>query len=137
MNSTAPLGVSEPRIDAGQVGRFADLLFRYADDDTFASLRAFVEGHQDVYRIDSVLLHGDLAPLVERAIAIAEAAATAPMPVVFCPPIATFDNAHHAREADLANGLALSVECDHGAATARRLLEQLLGPATVVVASGG
>ena len=39
--------------------------------------------------------------------------------------------------ADLANGLALSVECDRQPGEARRTLETLLGPATLVVESGG
>jgi hypothetical protein len=55
---------------------------------------------------------------------------------VFCPPIATFST-QRAREVDLANGLALSVECDTHPSTARSHLESVLGPATVVVASGG
>jgi hypothetical protein len=42
-----------------------------------------------------------------------------------------------ARKIDLANGLALSVECDAHPEAAREQLERLLGPATVVVASGG
>ena len=38
---------------------------------------------------------------------------------------------------DLAEGLVLSTECDKAAAAARTKLEALLGPATVVAASGG
>ncbi|MBI3441833.1 MAG: hypothetical protein HY052_08565 [Proteobacteria bacterium] len=57
--------------------------------------------------------------------------------MVFCPPIATFSDSKKADEKSLVNGLALSVECDQHAAVAREKLEALLGPATVVVASGG
>ena len=56
---------------------------------------------------------------------------------VFCPPLATFDDPQKASEQHLVNGLALSVECDSAAYAAREKLEELLGPATFVVASGG
>ena len=51
--------------------------------------------------------------------------------------MATFANKDHAREIDIVEGLALSVECDQNPDPARQQLEQLLGPATVVVRSGG
>src|SRR5262249_22593195 len=53
------------------------------------------------------------------------------------PPVATLNNAVTATEKDIANGIALSVECDQAPSKARELLEQLLGRATAVVASGG
>jgi hypothetical protein len=56
---------------------------------------------------------------------------------VFCPPLATFNNAKHAREKDLVEGLALSVELDQHPSEACSTLQKLLGPATVVVRSGG
>jgi hypothetical protein len=64
-------------------------------------------------------------------------AANAPKKVVFCPPIATFKVKDSAADADIRQGLALSVECDAHPKIAREKLELLLGPATVVVASGG
>jgi hypothetical protein len=48
-----------------------------------------------------------------------------------------FTNKDHAREQDIALGLAISVECDSHAQEARAKLEQTLGPATLVVRSGG
>ena len=42
-----------------------------------------------------------------------------------------------ARERDLVEAYTLSVECDHRPAEARKVLELVLGPATVVVESGG
>jgi hypothetical protein len=56
---------------------------------------------------------------------------------VFCPPIATFKTKDRASEADVHQALALSVECDAQPREARERLEALLGPATVVVTSGG
>ena len=78
---------------------------------------------------------------LERLVAAATARATGcaqhPRPVVFCPPVATFAEGAQAREQDLFNGLALSVECDVAPDQARARLEGLLGPATLVVRSGG
>ena len=76
------------------------------------------------------------------AVDIARRAANAKKLIVFSPPIAVLDDgagerAWQARQIDLLLGLALSVECDQNPQVAREKLEQLLGPATVVVASGG
>ena len=76
-------------------------------------------------------------PLIEATIRQAQLAADLAKPCVFAPPISTFSNPKKAREIDLANGLALSVEIDRDAARARQRLEFLIGPATAVVASGG
>jgi hypothetical protein len=57
--------------------------------------------------------------------------------VTFCPPVATFKDRRTASERNIANGLALLVECDQNAEAARGKLEWALGPATVVVESGG
>lgn len=121
---------------------FLDALFRYADEGTYVSWRAFRDDTKDappVFIESSQIGDGpeQLAPIADLAAAYASRAAQFPQPAVFCPPIATFNDPKRAREVDLANGLALSVECDTHPAHARQLLEQLLGPATVVVASGG
>ena len=64
--------------------------------------------------------------------------ANASRPGVFAPPVATFREQFRARAIDLANGLAISVDLDQGDTAALRVkLEDLLGPCTVVVASGG
>lgn len=129
--------------DAEALAQFCGALFRYADTGTFASLRAFRDNQQGPpYQIAVSQIGDDLAPLVKEAVALAALAAATPFPVVFCPPVATFKapeagEEHKADEANLANGLTLSVECDEAAEAARAQLEALLGPATVVVASGG
>src|SRR4029077_18329184 len=63
-------------------------------------------------------------------------AANAKVKVVFCPPVATFSGRNAKRE-NVVDGVALSVELDAHPQAPRRHLEELLGPATVVVASGG
>lgn len=134
-SNTAP---HQLQADRGELQRFTDALFRYADEGTFVSLRAFYEGRDEPFRITPVKLNGaGLAPLVSAADSLATQCANAPEPIVFCPPVATFADSKRARETDLVNGLALSVECDQNPAKARRKLEALLGPATIVLASGG
>jgi hypothetical protein len=132
MNATAPLSA-----DTDQIQRFVDALFRYADEGGFASLRAFYDDANEVYDIRAHRLTADTQRLVAAAAAFATEAARVDRPVVFAPPIATFSSSYGAAEADLQNGLCLSVECDKRPGDARRKLEALLGPATIVVASGG
>jgi hypothetical protein len=75
--------------------------------------------------------------IVDNAEIDARRAAQHSEAVVFCPPVAVFKTKDKAREQDIASGLALSVEYDDHPQQARAQLEQLLGPATVVVNSGG
>src|SRR6185295_15747722 len=82
----------------------------------------------------------DLDPVVESAVRQAEHAARHQTPLLFASPIAGFANPEEpwrARAQDLAEGYTLSVDCDRRPDEARQKLEDLLGPATVVVASGG
>jgi hypothetical protein len=128
------------KADGPSISHFVDALFRYADEHTFASIRAFPDnGRKDETPVVKlgVPLTGGTWRLVRDAMRHADECANRPEPVVFCPPVATFSSPERAREVDLANGLALSVECDRAPAAARARLEALLGPATVVAASGG
>ena len=74
--------------------------------------------------------------LVDEAYNEAARAARASQKVVFCPPVATFSGTD-AKRVNVVDGVALSVELDAHPQAARSRLEELLGPATVVVASGG
>jgi len=133
----APLA-SPLAADRETLARFVNAMFRYADRGTFASLRGFPDGRSGPpIVIAPHELTGDLVVLIEDAVHAANTCAQHLQPAVFCPPVATFANRHHARETDLANGLALSVECDTAPNAARVRLESLLGAATVIVASGG
>jgi hypothetical protein len=126
-------------VDAEQLGQFVDALFRYAPEQTWISLRAFRDDIDDAppVTIRGIQVNGDLSRITEAAITEAKYSAEYKHPAVFCPPIATFSNSEKASEAALACGLALSVELDANAEQSRKRLEFLLGPATVVVASGG
>jgi hypothetical protein len=127
----------EPNRD--QIKAFVETLFRHANDGGFVSLRTFHEGGAKILRDSAVPIvneHG-LGLLTEVAEDDARRAANEPRPAVFCPPIATFVAKKTAKEKDIFEGLALTVECDKNPIAARGLLEQILGPATIVVQSGG
>ena len=124
--------------DRAQLESFVKTLFKYAGSDGFVSMRAFFDNGNKMFRISPTSLNGGLGFVVDVAEDDARRAAnSAKGGVVFCPPIAVFANKDRAREQDLLRGLVLSVECDERPQEARDKLEQLLGPATVVVASGG
>lgn len=124
-------------VDAAQLVAFFDATCRYADAGTFLSLRAFYDDASEVFAVSGHQVPEDLTLLHPQITAMASRAALAGRPVVFAPPLATFSSLKNATEADLANGLCLSVELDQTPTAARLKLESLLGPATVVVSSGG
>lgn len=126
--------------DGAEIQRFVASLFRYADEGTFVSLRGFdqVDSKRPIKLNQPVAINGDLSKVADVATTAAEELANEPRAYVFAPPICTFTNPSHARLADLANGLAISVEIDEGdTAAARQKLEFLLGQATLIIASGG
>lgn len=123
--------------DAATLAAFVDATFRYAEPGSFASLRAFRDDANKVFRITPHCIGETLDDLTAAAVHEAALAAASAVPVTFAPPVATFADAGKATEVELANGLALTVECDATPAAARARLEALLGPATVIVASGG
>jgi putative DNA primase/helicase len=121
-----------------QINAFVRVVFKHATVGKFISLRAFVDDSSNRrFAITPHKLNGNLDTLVDQAYRLAELAACASDKVVFCPPVATFTSSKQAKEADLAEGLVLSIECDAQPQAARKKLEKLLGPPTLVVASGG
>lgn len=126
-------------VDRCEIERFFDALFLYAPTDGYVSFRGFDQFGRGVppIVIKAGRINGSplsLAPLAEQ---VAQTCADAATPAVFAPPICVFSNPKRARTVDLAAGLVLSVDvddCDPDAAG--EVLEALLGPATVVVASG-
>jgi hypothetical protein len=129
-------GVLEP--DRDQLEMFGDALLRHVSNSGYVSVRAFYEDASGKsFRISPASLKGGLKFLFDVLEDDARRAAQSPKPVVFCPPLCTFVNKEHAREQDILEGFALSVECDNHPQEARQKLEALLGPATVVVTSGG
>jgi hypothetical protein len=131
--------ILEPNRD--QIEIFVEGLFRHCDCNGTVgviSLRAFYEnGDKSSFRITNVALKGGLRFLMEAAEDDARRAANDPKPVVFCPPVATFAPTGKAREQDLLEAPALSVELDQHPRASLEGLERLLGFATLVVRSGG
>ena len=126
--------------DRHEIEQFYNLLFRYADNDTFLSLRIFdqFDRTKPALHIEGIKLSGNADTIIAAASRVATRAATATEPSVFAPPLATFATVARARGEDVSNGLTLSVELDQGdIAAARRRLEGLLGQATLVMESGG
>jgi hypothetical protein len=124
--------------DRDQLEIFIDALFRHAAPQGYVSVRSFYEdGGASPFRITPTILTGGLKFLADVAEDDARRAANDPKRVVFCPPIATFVGKDRAGEKDIAEGLALSVECDQQPEAARTTLESMIGPATVVIRSGG
>ena len=129
-------GASLP-IDAQQLARFLDATCRHAEPGTYLSARAFYDDKSQVFFAYGHKITDDLPALLPALEDHAARCTRVARPVVFCPPLATFAGPDKATESDLRNGLVLSVECDKAPAAARAKLEGLLGPATILVASGG
>jgi hypothetical protein len=126
--------------DRDQIEIFVDAIFRHAGDEGYVSLRTFLNNNKVLKPIQAVKLNGaSLVYLIDVAEDQARRAANNPEPAVFCPPLAVFNGATgwQAREEDLFKGLTISVECDERPDEARTALEEILGPATTIVRSGG
>jgi hypothetical protein len=127
--------------DRSEIETFVNALFKHAGTEGFVSCRSFPDdGSYKSFK--SAFLEGGLKHIVDIAVHEAANAANATSRVVFCPPVATFKGTRQAgswraRAKDVLRGLALSVECDAQAQVACARLEKMLGPATLVVASGG
>src|SRR5258708_6846581 len=124
--------------DRAIVAEFVGTLFRYADPMGYISLRSFndIEDGKPPIGIEAIKVG---APdLVDRICARITEAATRPEPHVFCPPVCTFRSATGATAENLAEGIALTVECDANARAAYERLTAALGvKPTATVASGG
>ena len=123
--------------DRDQIEIFVDAIFRHAQAGV-VSLRAFIEGSNDVFRKTPIkIISNNLKFLCDAVEDDARRAAQNPKPVVFCPPLATFGNDNSAAEKDITEGFTVTVECDERPEAARATLETILGPATTVIRSGG
>jgi hypothetical protein len=115
---------------------FIDAVFRRATRG-FVSIRSFRESDtSEKFRFSSspVDKREHLLDVVEDD---ARRAAQAPSPVVFCPPLCTFNSEHSAKEADIVEGLVITAELDRQPNQAREKLIAVLGVPTLEVKSGG
>jgi RecA-family ATPase len=123
--------------DRAAVEKLVSVLFRYANPDTFISLRAFddIDDNRPALFIDAISLGS--ATLIDRVCDRIAETANYEKPHVFCPPLCTFKTGNGATEKDLAEGICLSVECDASPNDARAKLTKILGQPTATVISGG
>ena len=132
MNGQAFVGPDRAVLDA-----FVGSLFRHADEGTTIALREFADGRRGepaLFTHWATIGHPRTLDFVFNS---ARQAAEHESPGNFCPPVCTFAGQGKADKAAIANGLALSVECDARPEQSRRDLTQLLGAPTLVSASGG
>jgi hypothetical protein len=124
--------------DGDQLGRFVRSVFRHATPGTIVSLRAFPPeaGKRPIFIRPFEVESDSLDGIVTGAFFGARDAAKE-VGAVFAPPVASFKDHRSASAANLAEGLAISVECDERAQAARVILTAILGPPTLVNASGG
>lgn len=135
------------RPNDAELRRFAAAMFRYADDAGFVSFRVFPQAKPGQappkpppggFEFMAAQIKDGFDHMVTTAAAVCLHAVNPDYPGVFCPPICTFQDREGAKESDILNGVALSVELDTGNPyIARAKLEALLGPVTVALQSGG
>ena len=125
-------------VNRGDLRGFFAALFRYASDDSYVSLRVFSQHDRGKPPLSIKGIKVGDPHLIDEVEASAIHAARAAEPAVFAPPVATFDNPKRAAWRNLANGLAIAVEIDEGDTYKKlRAVENVVGPATIVVRSGG
>ena len=115
---------------------FVDVIFRHAAEG-YVSVRSFTEGDGTTkFRCVAALVN-DRAFFLDAVEAEARIAAQNPTPVVFCPPLCTFNNKDSAKELDIVEGLCITAELDKDPQQARQKLIAILGIPTAEVQSGG
>jgi hypothetical protein len=112
-------------------------MFRYASEDAFINLRAFHDANKDAPPLFIEPVKIGAPDLVDRICTRIHDAAAHAQPYCFCPPVCGFTEPNGAAVENLAEGVALSVECDSNASAALKKLTSILGKPTAVVASGG
>jgi hypothetical protein len=126
-----------PQPDRDAVAAFVDCLFRYADENTYVNLRAFHDLKDGAPPLFVEPVKIGAPDFIERVCERTHEAAAHPEPHVFCPPICAFIEPNGAATENLAEGVALSVECDTNPYAALQKLRGILGEPTAIVASGG
>src|SRR3954453_21176337 len=126
-------------VDREQIALFVKTIFRHASVGQIIWMRAFYEG-ANKRPFESTFARAnskDLEPVIDMAERVAQKATDAPEPLVFCLLPAAFKDSANAKEENLSEGFVLCVECDSHPEKAQRELERVLGPATLIVESGG
>lgn len=129
-----------PAPECQEILRFAEIVFQNADPAGYVNLRAFFDAKEGAFASmawRSVRLDEGIDKLADEAFDLAAKCASFKDSVVFCPPVATFRDGGGAGEENVLNGVVLIIECDRHPRKSVEMLESLIGPATIIVASGG
>jgi putative DNA primase/helicase len=133
----------ELRADLAEMMRFVSVVFARATPGSYISLRAFYSDSKPLFTTFPTVRvrEGDawLRELADQACRYADMAAKPPrsLPCTFCPPPCTFSTAKKARKGDVADGLALIVDCDVHPESSLVKLRATFGEPTLIIASGG
>src|SRR5262245_65572059 len=114
-----------PQADRDAVATFVDCLFRYADG--YVNLRAFHDRKDGAPPLFVEPVRIGAPDFIERVCERIHEAAAHPEPYVFCPPVCAFTEPSGAAAENLAEGIALSVECDSNPYAALRSEERRVG----------
>lgn len=137
MTAAVTLPVEQLSADREHLSPFIEALFRHCPPGGYVSLRSFRDDRAGPAVVEPVPFTG-LDALVAAAEREATRVANLRLPMVFAPPLALFKGPDKADMATLMAGPVLSVDMDTGDPTAAlERLQAVLGPATLVVASGG
>lgn len=121
-----------------ELERFVRTVFAYADPQSELDLRAFYDAKATRAAFKRRRVKVDFAQSIDAAEVMINEAALTPEGVVFCPPVCTFKpGTTQARENDVYQGVAISIELDREPTAALKKAVSVLGPPTLVVASGG
>src|SRR5262249_7713352 len=120
-----------PQADRDAVAAFVDCLFRYADEKTYISLRAFHDLKDGAPPLFVEPVQIGAADFIERVCERTREGAAHADPHVFCPPVCVFAEPNGAATENLAEGVALSVECDSDPYAALKKLVGILGEPTI------
>jgi hypothetical protein len=131
------VSIQFPQADRDSVTVFVDCLFRYADENAWINLRAFHDSKDGAPPLFVEPIRIGATDFIERVCERIHEAAAHPEPHVFCPPLCAFTEPSGAATENLAEGVALSVECDSSPYAALKKLTGILGKPTAIVASGG
>ena len=113
-------------------------MFKYATPGSYVSLRAFRGDTGKPTSITAVkIADGSHEALIDAAIDEALKAARHAAKPVFAPPVATFSSHRYATEEKTVDGLDIALELDERPRQSLDRIVGLLGPATMVIASGG
>jgi hypothetical protein len=132
--------------DAEAIAAFVPAIYKHAPPDTYVHWRAFrqeIKGgpaSKDKALILEYLAippDGALQPIAAMATTLASRAANMYPAANYCPPLCTFNHRTEGKAEHIAAGLVLSVDLDRHPRTSLETLRGLLGPPTVVVATGG